>query len=141
MFDYDNGGVLPPLVDADGNAFATGDDRMSGVNRSGEALAGWPYDLEAPLERFIALDCPPGDTGCMDIEFHPPLMSPQSLVYLVYPPQDSGDKGGRITVVNRDGTVRSGWPKTLQRPGADLGQRHDRREPASLCRRGRTGAR
>ena len=26
--------------------------------------------------------------------------------------------GGRITVVNRDGSIRSGWPKTLQREGA-----------------------
>ena len=111
-------GLLPPLVDADGNAFTAGQKRMSGVDRSGEALDGWPYDLERPLERIIALECPPTDTGCMDIEFHPPLMSPQSLVYLVYPPDESGDEGGRITVVNRDGTVRSGWPKTLQRPGA-----------------------
>ena len=27
-------------------------------------------------------------------------------------------KGDRITVVNPDGTIRSGWPKTLQRAGA-----------------------
>ena len=26
--------------------------------------------------------------------------------------------GGRITVVNPDGTIRSGWPKTLQREGS-----------------------
>ena len=45
-------------------------------------------------------------------------MSPRSLVYLIYPPEENGDKGGRITVVNRDGTIRSGWPKTLQREGA-----------------------
>ena len=68
--------------------------------------------------QYYEADCPPGDTGCADIEFHPPLMAPQSLVYLIYPPGEGGPKGGRITVVNRDGTVRSGWPKTLQRPGA-----------------------
>ena len=117
--DYDNGGSLPPLADADGNIFATGDERMAGVNRSGEALAGWPYDLEAPLVGYNEADCPPAaDTGCADSVFHPPLMSPRSLVYLVYPPDENGDRGGRITVVNRDGTIRSGWPKTLQRPGA-----------------------
>ncbi|HEU5205805.1 MAG TPA: hypothetical protein VFU17_16050, partial [Candidatus Limnocylindrales bacterium] len=27
-------------------------------------------------------------------------------------------KGERITVINRDGSIRSGWPKTLQRAGA-----------------------
>lgn len=118
VFDPERGEVLAPLAGDDGRVYVTTEDQVIGLDSAGAPLGGWPFELEAPLVRFVPFDCPPGDTGCMTIEFHPPLIAPQQLLYLVYPPEEDEDQGGRITVVNRDGSVRSGWPKTLQRPGA-----------------------
>ena len=115
MGDDELGGPLQPLVDEDANAFPTTDERVYGLDRAGAVLPGWPFEPAPALLQYA--DCPPGeDTGC-PYEFTPPLMAPRGLVYLVHPPGE-GVSGGRITVVNPDGSVRSGWPKTLQRAGA-----------------------
>jgi hypothetical protein len=109
-------GPLAPMVDEDGNAFVVtdGDETVIGIDRSGAILPGWPYDIAGSLLHY--LECPPGDTGC-GYEFHKPVMGPRGLVYLLQYPSGTR-KGGRITVVNRDGKLRSGWPVVLQQQNA-----------------------
>jgi hypothetical protein len=113
MGDDQGDGPLAPLVDEDGNAFATTGKRVWGFDRAGKVLAGWPITPKPALLQYT--DCPPGDTGC-GYEFMPPTLAPRGLVYLVHPPGE-GVSGGRISALNPDGTIRSGWPKTLQRDG------------------------
>ena len=84
MGDDELGGPLQPLVDEDGNAFPTTDERVYGLDRAGAVLPGWPFEPAPALLQYA--DCPPGeDTGC-PYEFTPPLMAPRGLVYLVTRP-------------------------------------------------------
>ena len=80
---------------------------------TGAPVPGFPYDPETSLvERG---GCPPPDTGCQTW-IEPPRLAPRGLIYAIEsPPQGQGE---RLTAINPDGSVRSGWPKTLQREGA-----------------------
>ena len=107
-------GPLPPLVDEVGRTWVVVEDRILSFDPTGAAVPGFPYVPETALLEQGA-DCPPGDTGCQGWT-EPPRLAPRGLTYaLESAPEGSGD---RITVVNPDGAVRSGWPKTLQREGA-----------------------
>ncbi|HSH32817.1 MAG TPA: hypothetical protein VLB31_04285, partial [Actinomycetota bacterium] len=110
----DGDGPVPPLVDERGRTWVVTDDAILGFSADGAPLDGFPYEPQtAFLER--GNDCGPRDTGCQPW-IEPPRMAPRGLIYsLETGPADGGD---RISVVNPDGAVRSGWPKTLQRPGA-----------------------
>jgi hypothetical protein len=107
-------GPMPPLVDERSHASFMADGRIHSLDATGAPVPGFPYEPESSfVERG---GCPPPDTGCQSWT-EPPRIAPRGLVYTIEagPNQDTGE---RITVVNPDGSVRSGWPKTLQRPGA-----------------------
>jgi hypothetical protein len=106
-------GPLAPLIGGGGRISAVGDGRILSFDGTGEALPGWPYEPETGLAERGG--CPPGDTGCQTW-LEPPRIAPRGLFYTIESPPEG--LGERITAVNADGSVRSGWPKTLQRPGA-----------------------
>ena len=107
-------GPMPPLVDENGRAWIVADRAILGFDSDGGALDGFPYEPQTALLEQGS-DCGPGDTGCQSW-IEPPRIAPRGLVYALETGPNGG--GGRITVVNPDGSVRSGWPKTLQRDGA-----------------------
>ena len=86
---------------------------MLRLDGTGTTVPGWPY---APATAWAERGtCAPPDTGCQPW-FEPPRLAPRGLVYALESGADG--MGERITVINPDGSIRSGWPKTLQRPGA-----------------------
>jgi hypothetical protein len=110
----DGDGPIPPLVDDRGSVWVVADGTILGFDANNGELPGFPYEGETGL-LVQGGDCPAQDTGCQTW-VEPPLLDPASLIYALENPPTG--KGQRLTVVNRDGSVRSGWPKTLQRPGA-----------------------
>jgi hypothetical protein len=113
IWDPSYDGPLPPLVGETGRTSVVMDDRILSFDGTGAALPGWPYEPETDwVERG---ECPEGDTGCQPSS-EPPRLAPRGLVYALESAPDGG--GERITAVNADASVRSGWPKTLQRDGA-----------------------
>jgi Putative zinc-finger len=113
-WDPSSDGPIPPLVDERGRMWVVIEDAILGFGSDLAPLAGFPYKPEtAFLEQ--GNDCGPGDTGCQSW-IEPPRMAPRGRIYSL----ETGPAGGgdRITVVNPDGAIRSGWPKTLQREGA-----------------------
>ena len=110
--DFDS--PLAPLIDDRGRAWLVHDGRILGFHADGSSLDGYPYEPKTSLlER--GNDCGPADTGCQSW-IDPPQLAPGSLIYALE--TAPGGEGGRMTVINRDGSIRSGWPKTLQREGA-----------------------
>ena len=106
-------GPVAPLVNERGQTSVLVDDRMLRLDGTGTTVPGWPYAPDtAWAERGT---CGPPDTGCQPW-FEPPRLAPRGLVYALESGPDG--RGERITVINPDGSIRSGWPKTLQRPGA-----------------------
>jgi hypothetical protein len=106
-------GPVPPLVNERGQASVMIDDRMLRLDGAGTSAPGWPYEPDTSwAERGT---CAPQDTGCQPW-LEQPRLAPRGLVYALESGPDG--KGERITVVNPDGSIRSGWPVTLQRPGA-----------------------
>ena len=107
-------GPLPPLVDERGRMWATSGEEILGFDQDGASLAGFPYDPETGLV-MRGGDCGEQDTGCQSW-VAPPQLAPQSLIYTLEKAPEG--KGERLNVVNRDGSIRSGWPNTLKRTGA-----------------------
>ena len=107
-------GPLPPLVDEHGRMWATTQEEILGFDQDGAPLEGFPYNPETGLVTRGG-DCGEQDTGCQS-SVAPPQLAPQSLIYTLE--NAPAGKGERLNVVNRDGSVRSGWPQTLQRSGA-----------------------
>jgi hypothetical protein len=106
-------GPMAPVVGDTGRTLVVVDDRILSFDGTGEALPGWPYEVETGFVERGA--CGPQDTGCQPW-IEPPRLAPRGLIYaLETPPEGQGE---RITAVNADGSIRSGWPKTLQREGA-----------------------
>ena len=106
-------GPLPPLVGDTGRTSVVLEDRILSYDGTGAPLPGWPY--EPDTEWVQRGECPQGDTGCQPFS-EPPSLAPRGLVYTLEAAPEGG--GERITAVNADASVRSGWPKTLQRDGA-----------------------
>ena len=106
-------GPLPPLVGDTGRTSVVLDDRILSFDGTGAPLPGWPYQPET--EWVLRGECPQGDTGCQPYS-EPPRLAPRGLVYALE--SATNGRGERITVINADASVRSGWPKTLQRDGA-----------------------
>ena len=104
---------LAPVVGDTGRTSVVIDDRILSFDATGETLPGWPYESETGYAERGA--CPSGDTGCQPWT-EPPRLSPRGLIYAIESPPRG--KGERITAINADGTIRSGWPKTLQREAA-----------------------
>ena len=77
------------------------------------AAEGTLPDLNRRLQEGV--DCGEQDTGCQS-SVAPPQLAPQSLIYTLE--NAPAGKGERLNVVNRDGSIRSGWPNTLKRAGA-----------------------
>jgi len=110
----DADGPLPPLVDEHGRLWATTGEEILGFDQNGASLDGFPYDPETGLVTRGG-DCGEQDTGCQS-SVAPPQLAPQSLIYTLE--NAPAGKGERLNVVNRDGSIRSGWPNTLKRAGA-----------------------
>jgi hypothetical protein len=109
----DGDAPIPPLADGRGRVWVVADGSIIGFDAGNAAIPGFPYVASTGLlERG---ECPPGDTGC-GTWLEPPRLAPAGLIHTLENAPDG--KGARLNVVNRDGSVRSGWPKTLQRPGA-----------------------
>jgi hypothetical protein len=106
-------GPLAPLADEGGRLWVVAEGEILGFDEENLALPGFPYEAETGLA--VRGACPPLDTGCQSW-LEPPVVAPGSRIYALENPPEG--KGERITVVNRDGSIRSGWPKTLQRAGA-----------------------
>jgi hypothetical protein len=110
----DGDGPIPPLVDERGRAWVVSDDAIHGFGSDDAPLDGFPYE---PRTSFVqrGMECGPEDTGCQSW-IEAPRMAPRGLIYSL----EAGPrgKGERITVINPDGSIRSGWPVTLQRQGA-----------------------
>ena len=109
--DFD--GPIPPLVDEHGRAWVVIDGTISGSTpgpRPGRFPVSAANGAARTGQRLWS-----GDTGCQSW-IEPPRIAPRGLVYSL----ETGPAGGgdRLTVVNPDGTISSGWPKTLQREGA-----------------------
>ena len=116
------------MVGEDGRVWIFGDSTILGFDSGWVAvLDGYPYEPDTSL-LVRGDDCGPEDTGC-PAWIDPPRLAPESLIYALETAPEG--EGGRITVINRDGSVRSGWPKTLQREGA----------PGTASQSGRTGSR
>lgn len=111
----DGDAPIPPLVDERGRVWVVVDGGFLGYDASNGELPGFPYDAETGL-LVRGADCDGGDTGCQTW-VEPPRLAPQSLIYSLE--NAPAGKGARITVVNSDGSIRSGWPKTLKRAGSD----------------------
>jgi hypothetical protein len=114
--DWDPNADAPsaPLVDENGRVRLVAQGQIYGYDANGDALDGFPYEPKTGLlER--GNECGATDTGCQSW-LEPPRLAPQGLTYALESAPDG--EGGRITVINRDGSIRSGWPKTLQREGA-----------------------
>lgn len=110
----DGDAPIPPLVDERGRVWVIAGGSILGFDGTNGELPGFPYNAETDLLTQGA-DCPAQDTGCQSW-IEPPRLAPESLIYtLENAPEDMGE---RLNVVNRDGSIRSGWPTTLQRPGA-----------------------
>ena len=113
VWDPNMDGPVPPLVNEREQASVFIDERILRLDGTGASAPGWPYEPDTSwVERGV---CGPQDTGCQP-HFEPPQLAPRGLVYALESGPDG--MGERITVINPDGTIRSGWPKTLQRPGA-----------------------
>jgi hypothetical protein len=112
-WDPEADGPLAPLADEAGRLWVIADGEIVGFDGSNVALPGFPYEAETGLA--VRGACPPPDTGCQSW-LEPPALAPRSRIYAVENAPEG--KGERITVINRDGTIRSGWPKTLQRAAA-----------------------
>ena len=110
----DGDAPIPPLVDERGRVWVVANGSILGFDADNAVLPGFPYVAETDLLEQGG-DCPAGDTGC-PTWLEPPRMAPQSLIYTLENAPEG--MGGRLNVVNRDGSIRSGWPKTLQRAGA-----------------------
>ena len=107
--------MVAPLVDERGRVWVTANGTIHGFDEQGNQLSGFPYEPDTSLAEGGRI-C---DTGSDDACYSwpkPPRLAPGSLIYALETGPDG--KGERITVVNRDGSIRSGWPKTLQRAGA-----------------------
>ena len=109
----DADGPLAPLADEGGRFWVVADGAILGFDGENVALPGFPYQAETGL--LVRGECAPRETGCQPW-VEPPLLAPGSRIYALENAPEK--KGERITVINRDGTIRSGWPKTLQRAGA-----------------------
>lgn len=110
----DGDSAMTPLADDRGNVWVVADGSILGFDAGNAELPGFPYEPETGL-LVQGNECGPQDTGCQSW-IEPPRLAPQSLIYALEAAPEG--EGGRITVINRDGSIRSGWPKTLQREGA-----------------------
>jgi hypothetical protein len=109
----DGDGPVPPLVGDTARTSVVTDSAILTFDGTGASLSGWPYE---PATGWAERGrCAPADTGCQPW-FEPPRLAPRGLLYALEGGQ--AGLGERITVINPDGSIRSGWPKTLQRPGA-----------------------
>jgi hypothetical protein len=106
-------GPLAPLADNRGRAWVVANGMVLGYDAQTD-LPGFPYDAETGLVTR-GDECGPEDTGCQSW-IDPPRVAARGLIYSLE--EAPSGKGERITVVNPDGSIRSGWPKTLQREGS-----------------------
>ena len=112
-WDPDWDAPLAPASDDRGNLWLLADGQVHAYDTAAEPTPGWPYEPETGI--LVLGECPPTDTGCQPW-YVPPVAAPRALLYTLETAPTG--MGGRINVVNLDGTTRSGWPKTLQREGA-----------------------
>ena len=112
-WDPDWDAPLAPIADDRGNLWLLADGQVHAYDTTAEPIPGWPYEPETGI--LVLGECPPTDTGCQPW-YEPPVAAPRALLYTLETAPEG--MGGRINVVNLDGTIRSGWPKTLQRDGA-----------------------
>ena len=112
-WDPDWDAPLAPASDDRGNLWLLADGQVHAYDTAAEPTPGWPYEPETGI--LVLGECPPTDTGCQPW-YVPPVAAPRGLLYTLE--TAPAGMGGRINVVNLDGTTRSGWPKTLQREGA-----------------------
>jgi hypothetical protein len=115
IVEASDAGPLAPLVDERRRVWVVSAGTLHGFDLEGNALSGFPY---APATSFAEQEriCDTGSATACQIVIKPPQIAPESLIYAL----ETGPTGNgeRITVINRDGSIRSGWPKTLQRAGA-----------------------
>jgi hypothetical protein len=112
---WDDGGLFAPLVDQRGRVWVTAGGTIHGFDEQGNQLSGFPYEPETALAEGGRV-CDTGSSDPCSSWPKEPRLAPGSLIYALETGPDG--KGERITVVNRDGSIRSGWPKTLQKAGA-----------------------
>jgi hypothetical protein len=111
----DDAGLFAPLVDERGRVWVTANGTIHGFDEQGNQLSGFPYEPETDLAEG-GRSCDTGTSDPCDGWPKAPRLAPGSLIHALETGPDG--KGERITVVNRDGSIRTGWPKTLQRAGA-----------------------
>lgn len=109
-----------PLVAEDGTTFVYSelDDSIYSLDTSLEVKDGWPFEPATSLE--IAR---PGLESEHEAGYCPtpvvPGIGPDSTLYLALKARTSGGSGS-LVAVGPNARVRSGWPVTLSRPGAQF---------------------
>ncbi len=109
----------PPLVGESGLTFlvdTTDGTTIAGLGANGQVMSGWPYESDREVQ--VAGFCGTGDTGCGGFHVGPTLGLDNTL-YLAYAAA-TASAGGSVLAIEPDGTVRSGWPVNLRRPGAEF---------------------
>ncbi len=111
-------GLPATVVASDGTAFVLSDTdgraMILGLDPSGRVLAGWPFRAAVRLQRQGS--CPAEVTGC-GVWLSIPATDQGDLLYVSLAAPGS-TIGGSLVAIGRDGSVRPGWPVTLDRPGA-----------------------
>ena len=123
MAENDTDGCYPsspraPLVGQDGTIFVFSevDTAVYALDPSMVIIRGWPFQPATPIVQPYDAD-PRFELTCPS--FAVPAVGPDSTLYLPLQARDV-TVGGSLVAVDRDGTVRPGWPVELKRPGAEF---------------------
>ena len=110
------GGAPPPSVAQEFSSLfvsENGGTTAYRVDETGSVVGGWPYQDDIGLQwSYVA----PGDTGTPSWRSDP-AVGPGPVLYLLHPPRGS-NVGGSVMAIGPSGSVRPGWPVTLNDPGA-----------------------
>jgi hypothetical protein len=101
------------LVAPDGTLrIVGGSNELWAVDPNAGVLEAWPWSAPSAFQQSGF--CAPDETGCgqADVE---PTIGPDGEVALAL---EATDPGGALVVVDAEGTVREGWPVTLNRAGS-----------------------